>query len=99
MTAMLAFTFPIQTPFRSKPIGEPAMRSMKCVMAVGWLLVAVWMVAGVGVVIMGKGYAGTQGITTLMLALVCASVVLPRMPSGTAVNGPRPSGVDGGCAA
>jgi signal transduction histidine kinase len=48
------------------------------VLGAGWLLVTVWMVAGVGVVIMGKGYAGTQGITTLMLALVCASVVLPR---------------------
>jgi len=45
------------------------------------------MVAGVGVVIMGKGYAATQGITTLMLALVCASVVLPRfaiLPLGLA---------------
>ena len=48
------------------------------VLVAGWLLVVVWMIAGVGVVVMGQGYAGSQGVATLMFALVCASVVLPR---------------------
>ncbi len=52
--------------------------SRENVLVAGWLLVSVWLVAGVGVVVMGQGYAGSQGVATLMFALVCASVVLPR---------------------
>ncbi len=48
------------------------------VQAAGWLLVFDWVVAAIGVVVMGKGYASSQGITTLILGLVLASVVLPR---------------------
>jgi signal transduction histidine kinase len=59
-------------------IGSATAVSRANVLAAGWLLVVVWIVASIGVVVMGRGYAGTLGISVLMLALVCASVVLPR---------------------
>ncbi|HVU13543.1 MAG TPA: ATP-binding protein [Phototrophicaceae bacterium] len=55
------------------------------VMVAGCLLNLEWVIAGVGVVIMGRGYAETQGTTMLMLALVCSAVVMPRetiLPTG-----------------
>ncbi len=48
------------------------------VVVAGWLLVSVWMVASLGVVVLNQGDAGGQSLAALMLALVCASVVLPR---------------------
>ncbi len=48
------------------------------VLTAGWLLVLAWVLASVGVVVMGRGYAAGQGVTALMLSLVIASVVLPR---------------------
>ncbi len=55
------------------------------VMIAGCLLNLEWVIAGIGVVVMGRGYAETQGTTMLMLALVCSAVVMPRetiLPTG-----------------